>query len=473
MSSSGSAARSRACRTEIGRNYLIRSAYFWGLMETGQRRKALELWKKSEKQVMSVLESPKSYPRYVLSSRRRRGRSVRRSHGAPSISPRLRLVWYPEDRRQGVELAKKLARYYAESLQEDIDSFRYPISSPRHNLSRLAPNESLLAYCLVRSGLWKNSAANPYLKDQPKRRSASSCETPVSKIALYGRKPTAILAWRSAITTQSMGYADCRCFGSRTMEKSRSTGGFKRVDQELGLDVKGIVAAFADVDNDGLADVIVAGQDKFGVSMQTKERMFRPVLSPAGGVQVNASAIGLFDGDGDGLIDVYLGKNENGANGRTTVLQNKGSGKFEEVTEPWGFKGRRDPIARPRDQLWGLRRRRADRPLCLQLSIQAQCLVAQRDRKRQAVLRPMRRRTLVRNGQTAGGHGGAGPRRRRMANRLERKLVLGPYVRRRLGRSEWRRDSRPRLRQPLSSELSPDEPSVDDGPLPRVLEYRA
>jgi len=47
------------------------------------------------------------------------------------------------------------------------------------------------------------------------------------------------------------------------------------------VDAKGPLAAFADVNNDGLVDVIVAGKEKFGVSMQTQGQMFRPVIRPA------------------------------------------------------------------------------------------------------------------------------------------------------------------------------------------------
>jgi hypothetical protein len=41
------------------REHLIRAAYFWGLMETGQRKKAISLWGKSEQAVSSRLGSPR------------------------------------------------------------------------------------------------------------------------------------------------------------------------------------------------------------------------------------------------------------------------------------------------------------------------------------------------------------------------------------------------------------------------------
>jgi hypothetical protein len=41
------------------REHLIRGTYFWGLMETGQRVKALSLWQKSEKRINTILRASK------------------------------------------------------------------------------------------------------------------------------------------------------------------------------------------------------------------------------------------------------------------------------------------------------------------------------------------------------------------------------------------------------------------------------
>jgi hypothetical protein len=146
------------------------------------------------------------------------------------------------------------------------------------------------------------------------------------------------IASPSGITTAT----DTRTCWSRTMGYGAIWGGsgrFERVDQKLGLDVKGICGAFADVNNDGLVDVVVAGEDTFGVSLQTSGGVIRPVLGPARGVAVNAGAIGLFDGDGDGLIDVFLTRLEKAAEGKALALRNKGDGTFEDASSAWGFSG--------------------------------------------------------------------------------------------------------------------------------------
>ncbi|MGB7295801.1 MAG: hypothetical protein WBC70_09465 [Candidatus Aminicenantales bacterium] len=67
----------------------------------------------------------------------------------------------------GAELAKKIYRYYADSMKEDADSIRMDNPIAQARFAHLLPHESLLAYCLVESGLAMDAAANPYLKDQP------------------------------------------------------------------------------------------------------------------------------------------------------------------------------------------------------------------------------------------------------------------------------------------------------------------
>jgi len=320
--------------------HLIRAAYFWGLMETGQRKKALSVWRKSEKAVYSRLESPRSILRYLLKLPREEMALLSGIRGSvPYFTIGFVSSKDPEDRRQGLELAKKHHRFLVDSLKEDVDSIRLANPIAQAQILRLIVDESLVAYCLVESGLALDTAANPFLKDQP--------ETTI-RFELVRNSSFEECGLRTSDGNYNHialgdydgdGYVDVLVPEHGLWRNLGGSGRFKRVDNALGLDIRGTLAAFTDVNNDGLVDVIVAGQNKFGVSLQTKGRMFRPVLDPAKGVAVNASAIGLFDGDGDGLIDVYLAKNERGVDGRTAVLRNKGDGTFEEVTGAWGFSG--------------------------------------------------------------------------------------------------------------------------------------
>jgi len=321
------------------REHKNRGAYFWGLMETGQRKMALSLWVKSEKQIYSVLEShDNTFDLLNLPAEEfwlRRDKAGSANHFALGfISSKD-----PQDRIQGLELAKKCYRYNSDLLKEDIKRIQLANPIAQAQFMRLIFNESLLAYCLVESGLALDEAANPFLEDQPNTTIGFELVTN-SGFQECGLRMADGSYNRIALGDyDSDGYADVLVPNHGLWRNLRGSGKFERVDKELGLDIKGTLAAFADVNNDGLVDVVVAGKDKFGVSLQTQGRIFRPLIRPARRVPENPRAIGLFDGDGDGLIDIYLASREKDENGRTEVLRNKGDGTFEEVANAWGFSG--------------------------------------------------------------------------------------------------------------------------------------
>jgi hypothetical protein len=138
------------------------------------------------------------------------------------------------------------------------------------------------------------------------------------------------------------GYVDVLVPGQGLWRNLKGRGKFKRVDKDLNVNIDGQCGAFADVNNDGFVDVIVVSPNKFNVSLQTKEKIFKPVRSQIETLAENPEAIGLFDGDADGFIDVYLASYESPKEGGGTpdvVLRNNGDGTFQNVTEVWGFKG--------------------------------------------------------------------------------------------------------------------------------------
>jgi hypothetical protein len=315
------------------REHLIRGAYFRGLMETGQRKKALSLWQKSEKPINTILESPKWFLRSELP---REEWALRRAavNSATDFTIGFVSSKNPEDRRQGVELAKKQHRFYMDSLKEYVKNVRLANPIAQAQITRLIMNESLFAYSLVESGLALDTATNPFLKDQP------NTTIRFELVRNTGFEDCGLRNNRIVLGDyDGDGYADVLIPDQGLWRNLGGSGKFKRVDKELGLDIKGTLAAFADVNNDGLIDVIVAGKNKFGVSLQTKGRIFRPLIKPANRVPENPMAIGLIDGDGDGLIDVYLASREKDEVGRTEVLRNKGDGTFEDVANAWGFSG--------------------------------------------------------------------------------------------------------------------------------------
>jgi hypothetical protein len=324
------------------REHMIRGAYFWGLMETGQREKAISLWEKSEKQVHSLLDSPSSLSSHLdLPNEERAFRSAT-SQGVIYFAIGFVSSKNSHDRRQGVELAKKHYRYLVETFKEVVKSSQLANPIAQAKITQLLPHESLFAYCLVESGLAMDKSANPYLEDQP--------ETTIrfELVRNTGLEECGVRIADEEYNRIALGdydndgYADVLVPGHGMWRNLEGRGKFTRVDDELGLDIKGICGAFADVDNDGLVDVIVAGPEKVGVSLQTEGRIFRPVINPANRTVENPGGIGLFDGDGDGLIDVYVSGYESqfGTGGLPDVaLRNQGDGTFENVTEAWGFTG--------------------------------------------------------------------------------------------------------------------------------------
>ena len=318
----------------------IRAPYFWGLMDTGQREKALSLWKKSEKAVRSLLDSPKSYLRYV----RTLSREERALLSATLAGARYFIIGFvsskdSEDRKQGVELAKKYQGFRMDSLKQDVKSIQLVNPIAQAQIMRLIMDESLLAYSLVESGLALDPAVNPYLRDQTDTniRFEHVRNTDFEECGLRtedGGYNRIVLG-----DYDSDGYTDVLVPDHGLWHNLGGSGKFKRVDNELGLNIRGDLAAFADVNNDGLVDVIIAGENKFGVSLQTKGQIFMPVIRPVNRVAESPRAIGLIDGDGDTLIDVYLASEDKRGDARTVVLRNKGDGTFEDVANTWGFKG--------------------------------------------------------------------------------------------------------------------------------------
>jgi len=185
-----------------------------------------------------------------------------------------------EDRRLGVELATKHYRYSMDWLKEYAQNIRLANPIAQAQITRFIMDESLFAYSLVESGLAMDTVANPFLKDQPDTTIRFELVTNAG-LGDHGLLTGTEGSNRIVLGDyDSDGWADVLIPDRGLWRNLGGSGKFKRVDRELGLDLKGTLAAFADVNNDGLSDVIVAAKNKFGVSLQTKGRILPAPYQP-------------------------------------------------------------------------------------------------------------------------------------------------------------------------------------------------
>ncbi len=323
----------------------IRGLYFIALMNIGQREKALELWDKSKEFVESSWKEPYVFDTSKLSA------DKRMSHRS-----RFWAYWYftfgfissenQEDRLKAVEMAQKHYDWALSSSEKEVMDIHLNVPASESQILQMMTDRAyaLLAYCLVECGLAADEESNPFLENQPQTNICFQLveNTGLEKCAL--RTPFSDLYNRIALGDFDRdGYVDVLLPNQGLWRNLDGSGKFRRVDKEWVVDIEGQCGAFVDVNNDGLVDIITAGPHKFDVLLQTESRIFKPVLYASNTIAENAAGIGLFDGDGDGRIDVYLAGYENPqklAEGmQDVVLHNQGDGSFEDVTEVWGFSG--------------------------------------------------------------------------------------------------------------------------------------
>jgi hypothetical protein len=321
----------------------IRSALFWGLMETERRKEALELWKKVEIQMTSLLEKPYPLDLRMLS------REESRKQGSLSSAYERYVIGFAsskdqKDRLLGVKLARKFYDWILASVQEGTMEIKLDHPAAKPQIKQLLTDQAyvMLVFALIKSGLITDPDKNPFLKDQPETnirfRLAENTGfqgfTPEESMnPRIHRGPIALGDY------DGDGYVDVLVIGKGIYRNLEGSGKFERVDKELGLNIIGFAGAFADVNNDSLVDLIIVKFKKFEVSLQTQNGKFQPIKE-APDFTITPQGIGFFDGDADGFIDVFVSgwespRDKQGAS--YAVLRNKGDGTFENVTEAWGF----------------------------------------------------------------------------------------------------------------------------------------
>ncbi|MES2332980.1 MAG: VCBS repeat-containing protein [Bacteroidota bacterium] len=129
----------------------------------------------------------------------------------------------------------------------------------------------------------------------------------------------------------------------------KANGKFNKTAQpaiEADSSFEDVDATWADVNNDGQMDLIVAsgGNEFFGPDEHLKPRVylnngkagFTKLVDAFDSVYLNASCVIPYDFNGDGAIDLFIGARdipwEYGSDPRSYLLQNDGKGHFKDVT---------------------------------------------------------------------------------------------------------------------------------------------
>ena len=133
--------------------------------------------------------------------------------------------------------------------------------------------------------------------------------------------------------------------GTVALYRNNGDGAFSDVTNASGIDgpPTGIVAAAADIDNDGLLDVFIAAAGSLETRTQYPSRLYRnngdftfTDISVAAGVDRSLGAFGtmFIDVDRDGWVDLFVANGNDVAFLRTPnqLFHNRGDGTFEDVS---------------------------------------------------------------------------------------------------------------------------------------------
>ena len=307
----------------------VRAEVAIGLMETGQRDSAFALWEKSRPLIETDWDKLKNQTDETAMEHKRRLEQALGRFGLALVASEL-----SADKEQGAKAAlMQLER--ARQSSEIRAASNTKIVAPHVKVSALDIfNDSAMVnvgYCLMASGLGARRDLNPLLASEP-----------TTSLRFIRREETGLpRASRIAIgDVDGDGYCDLFFPSVGLWRNLDGSGRFERVDEKLGLTIRGQSGALVDLNNDGRIDALTVSSGNVSVAIQDDARNFLVDNGASSSGAAVPEGLGFFDGDGDGFIDVYIASYEGPEMGRGTadvVLRNLGNGKFENVTESWGF----------------------------------------------------------------------------------------------------------------------------------------
>ena len=220
--------------------FQVRAEHAIGLMESGQREAALELWTHSQPEIIAHWDRLKGNTDDDSMDHKRRLEQALGRFGIALVASTN-----PEEQRLGVEAALKQLDRARESAKQRAVATRILAPHVKAHAEAIFCDSAIvnLGYCLMASGLSSDPKLNPLLANEAKT-SLRFAKHPTSSTGLPRSNRIALGDY------DGDGYCDVFLPGAGLWRNRRGNGKFERVDQKLGLAIRGQAGALVDLAQD-------------------------------------------------------------------------------------------------------------------------------------------------------------------------------------------------------------------------------